>query len=181
MLNDETIIHPKLHHIGLLTGNKQRLLDWYQKVLGMRPINEVDNPTDAPAGSAPSLLKAAFISNDEFSHRMAIIEVPGLTADPERSKHRRLQHVAVEFATRDELLGSYARLKALGIVPAFSVDKGPQRGFYYEDPRPTKTVRCRHGRSGICLAHGLHHKRQTNIAQISLVAAVAAACPPELS
>jgi len=56
MLNDETIIHPKLHHIGLLTGNKQRLLDWYQKVLGMRPINEVDNPTDAPADSAPSLL-----------------------------------------------------------------------------------------------------------------------------
>ena len=78
--------------------------------------------------------KAAFISNDEISHRVAVIEVPGLTADPERSKHRRLQHVAFEFGTLDELLGSYARLKTLGIVPQFSVDEGPQTGFYYEDP-----------------------------------------------
>jgi hypothetical protein len=40
-----------------------------------------------------------------------------------------LQHVAFEFGTLDELLGSYARLKALGIVPQFSVDEGPQTGF----------------------------------------------------
>ncbi len=134
MLNTETIVHPKLHHIGLLTGNKQRLLDWYQKVLGMRSIHESDNPTDAPAGSPPSFLKAAFISNDEFSHRIAVVEVPGLVADPERSKHQRLQHIAFEFEQLDELLGSYARLKALGIVPQFSVDEGAQTGFYYEDP-----------------------------------------------
>jgi catechol 2,3-dioxygenase-like lactoylglutathione lyase family enzyme len=134
MLNIETIVHPKLQHFGLLTGNLQRLLDWYQKVLGMRTIHESENPTDAPAGTPASRLKAAFISNDEMSHRVAVIEVPGLTTDPERSKHRRLQHVAFEFGTLDELLGSYARLKALGIVPQFSVDEGPQTGFYYEDP-----------------------------------------------
>jgi catechol 2,3-dioxygenase-like lactoylglutathione lyase family enzyme len=134
MLNTETVVHPKLHHIGLLTGNKERLLAWYQKVLGMRSVNDVDNPTGAPAGSPPSLLKSAFITNDEFSHRIAIIEVPGLTLDPDRSKHQRLQHIAFEFGTLDELLGSYARLKALGIVPQFSVDEGAQIGFYYEDP-----------------------------------------------
>ena len=134
MLNTETILYPKLQHFGLLTGNLQLLLDWYQKVLGMRTIHESENPTDAPTGSPASRLKAAFISNDEISHRVAVIEVPGLTADPERSKHRRLQHVAFEFGTLDELLGSYARLKTLGIVPQFSVDEGPQTGFYYEDP-----------------------------------------------
>jgi catechol 2,3-dioxygenase len=69
-----------------------------------------------------------------MSHRFAVIEVPGLIADPERSKHQRLQHVAFEFGTLDELLGTYARLKSLGIIPQFSVDEGPQTGFYYEDP-----------------------------------------------
>ena len=122
MLNKETIFHPKLQHFGMLTGDLPRLLDWYQKVLGMRMIHESENPMDAPAGSPPSRIKAAFISNDEMSHRVAIIEVPGLAADPERSQHRRLQHVAFEFGTLDELLGTYARLKALGIVPQFSAD-----------------------------------------------------------
>jgi catechol 2,3-dioxygenase-like lactoylglutathione lyase family enzyme len=134
MLNTETVVHPKLQHIGLLTGNLQRLVDWYKQVLGMRPIFVGDNPTDAPAGSPPSLLKAAFISNDEISHRLALIEVPGLTADPERSRHRRVQHFAFEFLSLDDLLGSYARLKTLGIIPAMSVDEGPQTSFYYDDP-----------------------------------------------
>ncbi len=134
MLNTEKIFQPKLQHFGLLTENLQRLLDWYQKVPGMRTIHESENPTDAPAGSPAGRLKAAFISNDEISHRVAIIEVPSLTADPQRSKHRRLQHVAFEFGTLDEPLGSYSRLKALGIVPQFSVDEGPPTGFYYEAP-----------------------------------------------
>src|ERR1700688_3982199 len=92
------------------------------------------NPTNAPADSPLARIKAAFISNDEISHRLAVIEVPGLTADPDRSKHQRLQHIAFEFGTLDELLGSYARLKLLGIVPQFSVDEGAQTGFYYADP-----------------------------------------------
>ncbi len=134
MLNSETVIHPTLQHVGLLTGNLPRLLDWYKRVLGMRPIHESANPTDAPANSPASHLKAAFLSNDEMSHRFAVIEVPGLVADSEHSKHQRLQHVAFEFGTLDELLGTYARLKPLGIVPQFAVDEGPQTGFYYEDP-----------------------------------------------
>jgi catechol 2,3-dioxygenase len=134
MINTDVIVHPKLQHVGVLTGDLPRLVDWYHKVLGMRCIHESINPTNAPADSPLARLKAAFISNDEISHRFAVIEVPGLTADPDRSKHQRLQHVAFEFGTIDELLGSYARLKALGIVPQFSVDEGAQTGFYYEDP-----------------------------------------------
>ena len=44
--------------------------------------------------------------------------MPGLTDDPERIRHHRLQHIAFEFRTLDELLGTYVRLKASGIVPA---------------------------------------------------------------
>ena len=134
MLNTETIVHPRLQHIGLLTADLARLVDWYRTVLGMRPIHVADNPTDASVDSPSARLKAAFLSNDEVSHRIAVVEVPGLTADPERSRHRRLQHIAFEFGALDELLGSYARLKALGITPSFSVDEGPQTAFYYEDP-----------------------------------------------
>lgn len=133
MVNTETIIHPKLQHVGLLTGNLQPMLDWYHAVLGMRVVGTSDNPTGAPAGSGPPM-RAAFLSNDDASHRIAMIEIPGLTADPDHARHRRLQHIAFAFTTLDELLGSYVRLKALGIVPTFPVDEGPQIGFYYTDP-----------------------------------------------
>ena len=38
---------------------------------------------------------------------MAIIEMAGLTDDHERIRHHRLQHIAFEFRTLDELLGTY--------------------------------------------------------------------------
>ena len=155
MLNTETIVHPKLQHIGLLTGNLRRLVEWYKQVLGMRPIYMGDNPMDAPAGSPPSLLKAAFISNDEISHRLALIEIPGLSADPERSRHQRVQHFAFEFLSLDDLLGSYARLKSLGIVPVMAVDEGPQTSFYYDDPdgNSVEINACNYGDRWAALEH----------------------------
>ena len=134
MLNTEVIVHPRLHHIGLLTGNLARLVDWYHVVLGMRAVYAGENPTGAPPGTPPAHLKAAFLTNDEMSHRIAAVEVPGLTRDPERSRHQRLQHVAFEVSSLDELLGSFARLKKLEILPRFSVDEGAQIGLYYDDP-----------------------------------------------
>ncbi|ANB72178.1 hypothetical protein AYM40_07220 [Paraburkholderia phytofirmans OLGA172] len=133
MFNTEIVVHPKLQHIALLTGNLTILLEWYGKVLGMRIVHQSDNTTGATEEGVPRV-RAAFVSNDEISHRIAILEVPGLTEDPERARHHRIQHFAFEFGTLDDLLGSYVRLKALGIIPAFCVDEGPQTSFYYEDP-----------------------------------------------
>jgi len=131
-MNTEITIHPKLHHLGLTTGNLEAMIDWYRKVLGMTVVHQ----TEAAAGGqkdAPTL-KAAWVSNDEANHRLAFVQLPGLTADPDRSRHHRLQHVAFEYRTIDELLGTYARLKGLGIVPVLSTDGGSQTAFYYEDP-----------------------------------------------
>jgi catechol 2,3-dioxygenase len=133
MLNTETVIHPKLQHLGLTTGNLQPLLAWYKTVLGMRLIYLSENPIGAPADSTPSI-KAVWLSNDEANHRIAVVEISGLVADPERPRHQRLQHVAFAYSTLDDLLGTYVRLKALGILPAISVDEGSQIAFYYEDP-----------------------------------------------
>ena len=82
MLNTETIIHPKLQHLGLTTGHLQPMLDWYKTVLGMRLIYLSENPMGAP-GSGPKP-RAAWLSNDEGNHRLAIVEIAGLGADAER-------------------------------------------------------------------------------------------------
>ena len=34
-MNTETIVHPRLHHLGLTTSNLDALIAWYRKVLGM--------------------------------------------------------------------------------------------------------------------------------------------------
>ena len=74
------------------------------------------------------------MTNDEQNHRLAFVELPGLIVDPERSHHQRLQHFAFEYGTLDELLVTYARLKAEGILPVLCTDAGAQTAFYYEDP-----------------------------------------------
>lgn len=138
MLNTEAIIHPKLHHCGLITGNLERSLTWYRTVLGMRPVHQSDHPAGETSPDEPHL-RAAFVSNDEMSHRIAIIEIPGLVQDPQatqqsRAKYPRVQHIAFEYQTLDDLLGTYVRLRDRGIVPVYPVDEGPQTAFYYLDP-----------------------------------------------
>lgn len=130
-MNTEFIAHPRLQHIGLTTGNAQPMIEWYKAVLGMRLIYHSDNPTGAKEGVKP---KATWMSNDEVNHRVAFVEIPGLARDPERSKHHRLQHVAFEYRTLDDLLGTYVRLKKLGIIPVLPVDEGSQTALYYNDP-----------------------------------------------
>ncbi|WP_404479010.1 VOC family protein [Novosphingobium sp. BL-52-GroH] len=132
MFNDETTIHPTLHHVGLTTGDMDRLARWYAKVLGMRLVYQSENPIGAPEGEFRP--RAAWLSNDAANHRIALVEIPGLGFDVDRARHQRLQHVAFAYRSLDELLGTYRRLKGLGIVPILSVDEGAQTAFYYEDP-----------------------------------------------
>jgi catechol 2,3-dioxygenase-like lactoylglutathione lyase family enzyme len=125
------IIRPKLHHFGLTTANLEAMLNWYSKVLGMTPNHQ----TSKPMGSkGPVGVRVAWVSNDEASHRIAIVELRGLVDDSQRTQHRRIQHVAFEFRSVDDLLSTYVRLKRLGIEPVLTADHGATTGFYYEDP-----------------------------------------------
>jgi catechol 2,3-dioxygenase len=130
-MNTEIIVHPKLHHFGLTTANLDAMLDWYRKVLGMT-INHRSKPTPGARNGPP--FSAAFASNDEVNHRVAFFELPDLDADPDKRRHPRVQHVAFEYDTLDDLLGTYARLKGLGIVPVLAADQGIQTAIYYTDP-----------------------------------------------
>jgi catechol 2,3-dioxygenase len=130
-MNTETIVHPRLQHFGLTTANLKAMIDWYRKVLGMT----VNHRSAAPAGvQGGPPLSAVWLSNDEVNHRVALAELPGLVVDPDKSRHARLQHVAFEYQTIDDLLGTYARLTVLGILPVLAADQGLQTAFYYADP-----------------------------------------------
>jgi catechol 2,3-dioxygenase len=131
-MNTEITIHPKLHHYGLITANLDAMTDWYRKVLGMTINHRSVASTRAQHG--PPFSAVAFMSNDEVNHRIVFFEMPGVAVDPEKQRHVRLQHVAFECATFDDLLGTYARLKGLGILPVWAADHGVGTAVYYEDP-----------------------------------------------
>jgi catechol 2,3-dioxygenase len=125
------IIRPTLHHFGLTTANLQGMKDWYAKVLGMTPNHETAAP-DGTAALPP--MQASWVTNDGANHRIAIMALAGITADSDRSHHQRLQHVAFELPTIDDLLQTYIRLKIQGIEPVITADHGATTSFYYEDP-----------------------------------------------
>jgi catechol 2,3-dioxygenase len=124
-------IHPTLHHFGVETRHLDQMVEWYGKVVGMVTVGST-----APGwGSAVGMpAAAAFVSNDRAHHRLAIFEVPDLREETDKAAHVKLQHVAFEYATLDDLLTSYQRIKGLGITPVLTMDHGPTIAFYYQDP-----------------------------------------------
>lgn len=130
-MNTEIIVHPKLQHFGLATANLDPMIDWYRKVLGMT----INHRTALPPGARNAPFSGfAFVSNDEMDHRIVFFEMPGVAVDPDKRRHTGLQHVAFECATLDDLLGTYVRLKGLGILPVWAADHGVGTSIYYEDP-----------------------------------------------
>jgi catechol-2,3-dioxygenase len=90
--------------------------------------------SNALGPEAVESIRAAFVSNDRANHRMAIFSLPELKEDTDKHAHAKLQHVAFEYATIDDLLNTYTRLKGLFIEPVLTMDHGPTIAFYYEDP-----------------------------------------------
>ena len=131
-MNTETIVHPRLQHIALATGNMDAMIAWYRTVVGMN-INHRRAAKPDPSYKGPPF-GAAWISNDEVHQRIALFEFPGLAVDSDKQRHTHMHHFAFQYETLEDLLGTYARLKALDIVPAVAVDEGVQISFYYDDP-----------------------------------------------
>lgn len=128
-MNTEITIHPKLQHVGINTPNLNAMLDWYRKTIGLT----VNKRVEVPPGRAP-FIAVAFASNDEVNHRMSFFEMPDASIDGERSRHARVQHIAFAYENLDDLLGTYVRLKNLGMMPMWAADQSFQTAIYYEDP-----------------------------------------------
>jgi catechol-2,3-dioxygenase len=91
---------------------------WYCTVLGAHVV--FANP------------HAAFLTFDDEHHRVAIVEVPGLVAPGPGATG--LDHVAFTYRHLGDLIGTYTRLKELGIEPRWCVNHRVTTSFYYQDP-----------------------------------------------
>ncbi len=116
---DSKPVSPSLyaHHV-LRTSNRDALRDWYCTVLNAHVVFENDF--------------ISFITYDDEHHRVAFVNVPGLVPAP--AEGRALSHVAYSYASLGELLSTYRRLKAKGIVPGRPINHGPTVSMYYNDP-----------------------------------------------
>lgn len=124
-------LRPTLHHYGITTANLKTMSEWYTTVLGMSVVFETTNPLGKNSAINAS---AAWVTNDHANHRIGLIAIPQLTNDAQRSSHVRLQHIAYEYDSLDQLLETYMRLKETGIRPLLSADHGATTSMYYADP-----------------------------------------------
>jgi catechol 2,3-dioxygenase-like lactoylglutathione lyase family enzyme len=116
---DSKPVSPSLFaHFVLRTSNRDPLRDWYLKVLNARQVFENEY--------------ISFISYDDEHHRVAFVQIPGL--EKAADKAWGLAHVAYSFADLGQLLSTYRRLKADGIVPVRTINHGPTVSMYYKDP-----------------------------------------------
>jgi catechol 2,3-dioxygenase len=113
---------PTLHHVNFKTTRLQEMIRWYGLTIGLEPVHVRADGT------------AAWLTNDAANHRIALLAVPGLADDPDKIRHTGLHHTAFEYASMDELLDTYTRLKAEGILPHACLDHGMTMSFYYVDP-----------------------------------------------
>src|SRR6266566_257251 len=107
------IKRPTLHHVNLKTTRLQEMIDWYAKAVGMSPTYHF------PGG--------AWLTNDAANHRLALLTSSQLSDDPDKLAHAGIHHSAFEYATIDDLLNTYMRLKGQAIEwmrtsPQFAAD-----------------------------------------------------------
>lgn len=114
-----------LAHWVLKSAQRDKLVPWYRKVLGMELVFQNHMVT--------------FLTYDHEHHRLAIIKLPPaakpmiLLAKVYR-KFYGLDHIAFNFGSLRQLLEKHRELKAAGIEPVWCINHGPTTSIYYEDP-----------------------------------------------
>ncbi len=115
-----TSAHPVLHHVNLKTTRLQEMIDWYATVAGLTSIFQF------PGG--------AWLTNDGANHRLALLTSSQMSDDADKLVHTGIHHIAFEYASIDDMLNAYTRLKELGIKPHMALDHGMTLSFYFVDP-----------------------------------------------
>ncbi len=108
----------KLAHVVFRTSRFAEMVAWYKRVLNATPAFESDS--------------IAFLAYDDEHHRIAFINVPGLTEQP--AGQAGVHHVAFTYENLETLLENYERLKEMGVAPIWPVNHGPTTSLYYADP-----------------------------------------------
>ena len=130
-LDEDAILCPVLHHVGITTSRMPEMLDFYGKVLGMYTVKGIDVRDDT--GNVAGRIE--FLTNDRANHRLTMITNSRLTESGVRSGVCRAgQHLAFEYNSIDELFQTYKRLKKLGIKVGMCEAHGPSTNMYLHDP-----------------------------------------------
>lgn len=122
VLETRPIKPEKLAHVVIRTRRFADSRRWWATVLDAAPAYEND--------------RLCFMTYDDEHHRIGLINIPELAdADPDTNG---VEHVAFTYATLGDLLSTWRRLKADGIVPFWTVNHGPTISMYYRDPDGNK-------------------------------------------
>jgi catechol 2,3-dioxygenase len=114
------IIPPKLHHATFLTLKLHEMVSWYETVAGLTPVHYSEG--------------AAWLTNDEANHRIALIAHPAIKRPVDKPTSAGLHHTAFEYGDFNVWVDNYQRLKDEGIVPFMCLDHGITMSMYYADP-----------------------------------------------
>lgn len=116
------IVPARLAHLVFRTPRYERMVAWYCEVLQAERVF-----SDA---------MLTFVTYDEEHHRLAFVNLPQLAdLDPTAAG---VDHVAFTYASMPDLLHTYERLKASGILPVWCINHGPTTSMYYADPDGTR-------------------------------------------
>ncbi|KAF6830921.1 biphenyl-2,3-diol 1,2-dioxygenase 2 [Colletotrichum musicola] len=109
-------------HIGLRTRNPDKLVAFYQNLLGARVVLANDY--------------ISVLTWDEEHHRLAIIH--DAAAVPKQPNSSGVDHIALQFASVKDLVQVYRQAKDAGIAPDRCINHGVSTSLYYTDPDGNK-------------------------------------------
>ena len=112
------IVPTHMAHFVLRSARYRDVVAWYQQVLQAEIVFQNDQLT--------------FITFDDEHHRAAIANTPDLP--PKRGDTVGVDHIAYSYRNVSDLLHTYVRLKAAGILPFWCINHGPTTSIYYHDP-----------------------------------------------
>ena len=113
----------KFAHVVYQTRRYDEMIAWYETVFEAEVVHR--NPA------------LAFLTYDGEHHRFAFANLDVLKPEADRMGERGdigVNHVAYTYADAGDLMKTYARLKALGILPYWPVHHGITLSLYYRDP-----------------------------------------------
>lgn len=118
-LDANSLIKPtRFAHFVLRVRDVNASVAWYETVLGMEIVHRAE--------------KLAFLTYDDEHHRLALAETPVAADLPPGAPG--LDHVAYTLASLGDLLSTYKRLQAKGILPVWPINHGLTTSLYYQDP-----------------------------------------------
>src|SRR5579872_4438507 len=121
-MSSEKIVPSKFAHAVLRTNKFKQMIEWYQTVLQAEIVYQNE--------------MLAFMTYDDEHHRLAIAAIPGLV---DRAPHSvGLDHLAYTYSSLGDLVVTYERLKAAGIMPVVPINHGLTLSMYYRDPDGNK-------------------------------------------